>query len=556
MTPRLYVSKTEASFFMKNKMGASDNIPTSGTYNVGDFIVSTKQENNMFGWVCVKAGTPGEWKEIFDLSDITKLIENNKINISKIETRVSEYEETIENVKKSSHTLSQKANEIDKAIKELRLNDMTIIDKVNAIEIQNGDVKVYIKETLDKIEALNIQHISKAISQLELSVNDNKLNISIVQENLQDISNRVSNTENALETLNKQVGENGAASKDAVDSLQKDIEELQELLGKNSDENNEATSGLQKEIQDIQKDVEDLKESLGKTAEDGAQQATGLQKEIQEIQKNIADINTILGNTAGSDEVDGAIKQINTNKTDISNLKNVVNNNTTSIVTNATNISTNTNNINTNKSDIANLKTKVEANTNEITNLKTKVNTNTNEISNLKTNVNTNISKLQNQITALESVGSNTDTSSSLDINSDNITSSGSLVDDGYASHGKCYSASSSSSNVVLYSSTLSDVKFGHYALCLRLMTNNKSSSNIVKLTVYNGSSAILTKNFTGTNFDSTTNYTLLYTTFEYTGIGSTKNNLKIQVEVLPVSGVTVKFDYAYISMIIPSVFL
>ena len=64
MSMRYYISTEEASFFNNNSMGYGTGVPTSGTYKVGDFIISSKQENGIFGWVCVKAGTPGEWDVI------------------------------------------------------------------------------------------------------------------------------------------------------------------------------------------------------------------------------------------------------------------------------------------------------------------------------------------------------------------------------------------------------------------------------------------------------------------------------------------------------------
>lgn len=64
MALRYYVSSEEASFFLNNKMGISDKAPTTGTYKVGDFIISNTQANGIFGWVCTVAGTPGTWIEI------------------------------------------------------------------------------------------------------------------------------------------------------------------------------------------------------------------------------------------------------------------------------------------------------------------------------------------------------------------------------------------------------------------------------------------------------------------------------------------------------------
>ena len=64
MAMRYYVSTEEASFFNNNKMGYANSIPTEGNYKVGDFIISSTQENGIFGWVCTVAGNPGEWEVI------------------------------------------------------------------------------------------------------------------------------------------------------------------------------------------------------------------------------------------------------------------------------------------------------------------------------------------------------------------------------------------------------------------------------------------------------------------------------------------------------------
>ena len=64
MAVRFYISTEEASFFNNNRMGYGDSIPVEGTYRVGDFIISSTQSDGIFGWVCTKAGTPGEWEVI------------------------------------------------------------------------------------------------------------------------------------------------------------------------------------------------------------------------------------------------------------------------------------------------------------------------------------------------------------------------------------------------------------------------------------------------------------------------------------------------------------
>ena len=185
------------------------------------------------------------------------------------------------------------------------------------------------------------------------------------------------------------------------------------------------------------------------------------------------------------------------------------------MIDNRTNITNLTNRVtadetqtNTNKTNITNLTTRVTANEAQI---------NTNK---------TNIANLSSQVTALSEKTSGTD--SSVDINSKDIQSSGTLSTDNYASYGKSYTVTAGSSNINLYSATMNEVKYGRYGICLRMkISNNSSTSNVVKLTVYNGSTAINTTNFTGKAFSSNSDYSLLYSSFDYTGNGSVKQNLK-----------------------------
>lgn len=48
--------------FQNKKFEVSDEIPTNGTYRVGDIVWnSVPQPTGYIGWVCMREGTPGEW---------------------------------------------------------------------------------------------------------------------------------------------------------------------------------------------------------------------------------------------------------------------------------------------------------------------------------------------------------------------------------------------------------------------------------------------------------------------------------------------------------------
>ena len=144
------------------------------------------------------------------------------------------------------------------------------------------------------------------------------------------------------------------------------------------------------------------------------------------------------------------------------------------------------------------------------------------------------------------------------DIYSSGITTGGStLAADTYASHGKSYSFASTTTATIIYKAAFPELKYGKYAICVRMMSsNNTNTSNIAKIEILQGTTVKKTVNLTGKSFTSTSNYSHIYTDFEYTGNASAKQALTIQVSSLTVSGITLKFDYASIEMINPAVFL
>lgn len=145
-----------------------------------------------------------------------------------------------------------------------------------------------------------------------------------------------------------------------------------------------------------------------------------------------------------------------------------------------------------------------------------------------------------------------------VDINTPGISGSGKVESDLLASHEQCYAlTTSSSTNYCLYSGAFSDVKYGHYALCARVkIGSTTSASSLVQLKVLNGSKEIVSTNFPGSVFKTSSQYYYLYTTFTYEGSGSAKDQLTFQLHTHLVNGIKVYFDYAYISMIIPAVFI
>ena len=58
------LTSRDNTFFTNNKMTIGSGIPTSGSYKVGDIVISDSQADGIFGWVCTREGAPGNWEVI------------------------------------------------------------------------------------------------------------------------------------------------------------------------------------------------------------------------------------------------------------------------------------------------------------------------------------------------------------------------------------------------------------------------------------------------------------------------------------------------------------
>ena len=137
-------------------------------------------------------------------------------------------------------------------------------------------------------------------------------------------------------------------------------------------------------------------------------------------------------------------------------------------------------------------------------------------------------------------------------------TSAGTLTTDLMASNGKAYVATTTATAFSLFKATFPEVKFGKYSLCMRLkISANTSSSTVLAVNLLSGSTTILNKYIIGTNFDKTNNYCYICTTFDYDGSsGTAKQPLQLNINTGTVEGLEVRFDYAYITLITPAVYI
>ena len=171
------------------------------------------------------------------------------------------------------------------------------------------------------------------------------------------------------------------------------------------------------------------------------------------------------------------------------------------------------------------------------------------------------ISKLESHITDtkqdVEELKRGSSTSALIDKDTPDISGSGELIPNGLASKGSCYHYLTTNNKETICHGVFSDVNYGHYSLCVRIrVDNNSSSSPILTFNILNKESYLLTKEVKGINFDSNSQYCYLCTTFEYNGSSEEKSSLHFELKTTGVSNINVYFDYAYITLITPAVYV
>ena len=175
--------------------------------------------------------------------------------------------------------------------------------------------------------------------------------------------------------------------------------------------------------------------------------------------------------------------------------------------------------------------------------------------SNGETTINDEITSLWEEVIELQQGPGNF---ALIDNVTEGCTSAGTLTTDLMASNGKAYVATTTATAFSLFKATFPEVKFGKYSLCMRLkISANTSSSTVLAVNLLSGSTTILNKYIIGTNFDKTNNYCYICTTFDYDGSsGTAKQPLQLNINTGTVEGLEVRFDYAYITLITPAVYI
>ena len=198
MAIRYYVSTEEASFFNNNRMGYANSIPTEGNYKVGDFIISSTQENGIFGWVCTVAGNPGEWEVIGSgMSDGSGMHDKivgyvNAVSFSdarnSVEIGINEYKKGIDFLEVHYNGLML-AEGVHYNVSEDGLSIEAIDDvwNENADDTQQMIFRVLKSEGVNVKELKNTINIDSACYEVEMGIEGFNPEIDVVEVHLNGV---------------------------------------------------------------------------------------------------------------------------------------------------------------------------------------------------------------------------------------------------------------------------------------------------------------------------------------------------------------------------------
>ena len=146
-----------------------------------------------------------------------------------------------------------------------------------------------------------------------------------------------------------------------------------------------------------------------------------------------------------------------------------------------------------------------------------------------------------------------------VDHNTEGASIGGTITNDNYASDGKCCILTQAASNKTFFKANFSDVKCGHYGLNIRMRVSDKSNTaNGIQISVLINGERVATKSVAPSAFSNTTNFENIFLSFDYSRNSATKYPIQLEITVLGTSGTkaNISFDYAYIQLMMPAVFI
>lgn len=353
MKKRLYISSDEAEFFANNRMLCSDNPPTQGDFIVGDIVISSKQTDEIFGWVCVEAGSPGQWEIIGDTSVI--------------ESAIKELEEHNKTVESNINVLKNKLNELKEQAIEAGNNQTEAIDRLNDKVVTNTTNILNINKNIEDI----INNATESTGQINQDITVINNNVQKNTENINTIQNQVTENVKDIEVLENQVGENVGNIGSLMDQVTEHDESIKGL-NEQVTENTENINGLQNDVLGNDTEIKQLENKVIVLQESDSNldlsifatkdTLNEINKQIETIKYNIEEIEN--ANEQNDEDIELLTNKINVIEDNVQDVYETINDTVVDIkndiMTNKSNISTLNTHINTLNKKLTNIEQLVE----------------------------------------------------------------------------------------------------------------------------------------------------------------------------------------------------
>lgn len=244
MASRIYISTIEAKYFETNKLEIAHRIPTIGKYKEGDLVISNTQGGNLIGWVCVKEGEPGQWKEINNMdSSIIYRIEILEDELEKIIIKLNGFDdevillkERISNIENSINDNVEHINKLDMDLSELEKRVDDHKGYINSVEEKNVEQDTRLntlEDIVDEHDELldslgkDVNKNTSDIDRLEGIINNNNGNVIL---DLDSIEKRVVKNEQDIKELQNKDVEYDARLDDLDERVIKNRKDIDELF--------------------------------------------------------------------------------------------------------------------------------------------------------------------------------------------------------------------------------------------------------------------------------------------------------------------------------------
>ena len=277
MALKVYVSTDKASYFKTNVLRCEENPPTEGSYKVGDIVISSTQENDIFGWVCIKSGEPGIWKNISDVYEVKQDLITHETEINRINNMIELMEQLVDEMYLDIAYHDKKIKEIEansiNTDNTLQLGIEKNVEDINKLNERlsdiEGDVIDIVKNNifdavgdLEGVFSESVKQLQNDVTKLHGDVENNIKNISNLRK---DVNNNISSIGN----LNDQMG--GVVSdvnniKININNITSDVNNIKnnigDIVGNLEGEFNESVKQIQNQVLKNTEDIANINAKL------------------------------------------------------------------------------------------------------------------------------------------------------------------------------------------------------------------------------------------------------------------------------------------------------